>query len=137
MKFIQPAMSPLDVVVLAKLCLLKEPNTQIALAKDLALSQSEISKSMARSTYAGLLYGTDQQVMRQGFFDFLKYGIRYAFPHSLGLWWRRSTAHVLSPIRSDFMKSLCGHQHLERSECGIAPTLRQWMRLRDLSCMKS
>lgn len=105
MKFVQPAMSPLDVVVLAKLCLLKEPSTQIALAKDLALSQSEISKSMARSAYAGLLFGPGQQVMRQGFFDFLKYGVRYAFPQQPGpVVAGVPTAHSAAPL-SDLILS--------------------------------
>lgn len=106
MKFVQPIMSPLDVVVLAKLCLLKGPATQATLAKDLALSQSEISKSMARLNYAGLLFGSGQQVMRQGFFDFLKYGIRYAFPQQpgpvvVGVPTAHSTAPLSDQILSD------------------------------------
>jgi hypothetical protein len=105
MKFIQSIMSPLDVVVLAKLCLLKDPTTQVALARDLALSQSEISKSMARSTYAGLLFGSDQQVMRTGFYDFLKYGIRYSFPQQPGAVVAGvPTAHSAAPL-SDLISS--------------------------------
>jgi hypothetical protein len=99
MKILQPVMSPLDVVVLVKLCLQKKPSSQISLAKDLALSQSEISKSMARSRFAGLLFGEEQQVMRQGFYDFLKYGIRYAFPQQPGAVVRGiPTAHSAAPL---------------------------------------
>lgn len=105
MKFVQSSMSPLDVVVLAKLCLFNSPITQVALAKDLALSQSEISKSIARSTYAGLLFGAGQQVMRQGFYEFLKYGIRYAFPQQPGpVVAGIPTAHSASPL-SDLISS--------------------------------
>ena len=105
MKFIQSVMSPLDVVVLAKLCLVKAPTTQVALAKDLFLSQSEISKSIARSTHAGLLFGAAQQVMRQGFYDFLKYGIRYAFPQQPGpVVAGVPTAHSAAPL-SDLIAS--------------------------------
>ena len=99
MKIAQPVMSPLDVVVLVKLCLQKKPSSQISLAKDLALSQSEISKSMTRSRFAGLLFGEEQQVMRQGLYDFLKYGIRYAFPQQPGPIVRGvPTAHSAAPL---------------------------------------
>lgn len=99
MKFAQPIMSPLDVVVLVKLALSKSPVSQISLARDLALSQSEISKSMARSRYAGLLFGKEQQVMRQGLMDFIQYGIRYAFPQQPGAVVRGiPTAHSAQPL---------------------------------------
>ncbi len=99
MNSVQPVMSPLDVVVLVKLCLLKAPASQVSLAKDLGLSQSEISKSMARSRFAGLLFGADHQVMRQGLFEFLRYGIRYAFPQQPGPIVRGiPTAHSAPPL---------------------------------------
>lgn len=105
MKFIQSVMSPLDVVVLAKLCLVKAPTTQVAIARDLSLSQSEISKSIARSTYAGLLFGAEHQVMRQAFYDFLKYGVRYAFPVQPGAVVAGiPTAHSTPPL-SDLISS--------------------------------
>ncbi len=101
MKIAQPVMSPQDVVILVKLCLQKGPISQMSLAKDLALSQSEISKSMARSRYAGLLFGEEQQVMRQGLLDFLIYGIRYAFPQQPGPIVRGvPTAHSAAPLES-------------------------------------
>jgi hypothetical protein len=104
MKFVQSIMSPLDVVVLAKLCMLKAPTTQVALARDLYLSQSEISKSMARSTYAGLLVEAAQQVMRQAFYEFLKYGIRYAFPQQPGpVVAGVPTAHSAAPLSGQIL----------------------------------
>jgi len=105
MKLVQPIMSPLDVVVLVKLALAHGPMQQIALARDLALSQSEISKSMARSRYAGLLFGKENQVMRQGLIDFIQYGVRYAFPTQPGPVVRGvPTAHSAQPL-ADHIKS--------------------------------
>lgn len=99
MKFIQPIMSPQDVVVLVKLSLSNGPVSQVALARDLVLSQSEISKSMARSRYAGLLFGKENQVMRQGLMEFIKYGVRYVFPQQPGSVVRGvPTAHSAQPL---------------------------------------
>lgn len=99
MKFVQPVMSPLDVVVLVKLAITNEPVRQLSLAAALSLSQSEISKSMARSRYAALLYGKDHQVMRQGLMDFIQYGLRYAFPQQPGAVVRGiPTAHSVAPL---------------------------------------
>jgi len=99
MKIVQPIMSPLDVVVLVKLCLQKSSVSQMILASNLGLSQSEISKSLARSRFAGLLFGSDNQVMRQGYFEFLNFGIRYAFPQQPGPIVRGiPTAHSAAPL---------------------------------------
>ena len=105
MKFIQPVMSPLDVVVLVKLALSDSALSQVSLARELVLSQSEISKSMSRSRYAGLLFDKDNQVMRQGLFDFIQYGVRYAFPQQPGPIVRGvATAHSARPL-SDHIQS--------------------------------
>lgn len=105
MKFIQPVISPLDVVVLVKLAISNGPVTQLSLAGALSLSQSEISKSMARSRYAGLLFGKDNQVMRSGLMDFIQYGIRYAFPQQPGPIVRGiPTAHSAAPL-ADYIQS--------------------------------
>lgn len=105
MKFIQPVISPLDVVVLVKLAIANGNVTQLSLAGALSLSQSEISKSMARSRYAGLLFGKDNQVMRSGLMDFIQYGIRYAFPQQPGPIVRGiPTAHSAAPL-ADYIQS--------------------------------
>ena len=99
MKQHQPQMSPLDVVVLVKLCLVNGKSSQAQLAEALELSQSEISKSMARSRFAGLLFGNENQVMRQAFFEFLCHGIRYSFPLQPGAVVRGiPTAHSTTPL---------------------------------------
>ncbi|WP_296619994.1 hypothetical protein [Marivirga sp.] len=54
---------------------------------------------MARSRYAGLLFGEEKEVMRQGFLDFLTYGVRYAFPQQPGPIVRGvPTAHSAEPL---------------------------------------
>jgi len=71
MKFIQPTMNPVDVVILVKLALHQEPLPQVKLAQDLFISQSEVSKSLARSRYAGLLDSSGKKVMHKALLDFL------------------------------------------------------------------
>lgn len=104
MKSAQPSMSPLDIVVLVRLCLQDGPISQIQLAEALYLSQSEISKSLQRSRYAGLLFGNNNKVMRHALLDFLKYGIRYAFPQQAGAIVRgMPTAHSAPPLSNEIM----------------------------------
>jgi len=56
MKTKQPSMSPLDIVILLKIISLgDQPWNQKFMADALLMSQSEISKSLERSRFAGLL----------------------------------------------------------------------------------
>jgi len=78
-------MRPLDVVVLLKI--IAYPNDSwklINLATDLHISQSEISMSLSRSAFAGLIDTTKKKVFRRNLFDFLQYGLRYVFPQRVG-----------------------------------------------------
>ena len=102
MKSAQVSMNPLDIVVLVRLCLQQGPISQMQLADALYLSQSEISKSMRRSRYAGLLFGKENKVMRQALLEFLKYGIRYAFPQRPGAVVRgMPTSHSALPLSKE------------------------------------
>jgi DNA-binding Lrp family transcriptional regulator len=77
----QAAMSPQDVVVLLKIvCYGQESWLQVQLAEGLGLSQPEISNSLARSKYAGLIDNSGKQVRKKALMEFLQYGIAYAFP---------------------------------------------------------
>jgi DNA-binding Lrp family transcriptional regulator len=77
----QATMSPQDVVVLLKiLCYGSASWLQVQLAEALGLSQPEISNSLARSRYAGLIDNSGKQVRKQALLEFLLYGIAYAFP---------------------------------------------------------
>lgn len=100
MKAQQPTMSPLDVVVLLKLISLNDqPWNQKPLAEALFMSQSEISKSVARSRYAGLLDPSGKKVRKLALLDFLKSGIAYVFPQQPGAVVRGiPTAHSAAPL---------------------------------------
>lgn len=95
-------MKPQDVVVLLKIIALNSENwQQLQLAEALKMSQSEISQSVARSKYAGLLGGNGKKVMKQAFMEFLQYGITYVFPQKPGPVVRGvPTAHSAEPLKS-------------------------------------
>lgn len=87
-------MKPQDVVILSKLIAINDMDyTQMALAEMLYMGQSEISSSISRSTYAGLLINRGKEINRKSFFDFIKYGLAVVFPqypgaivHHLWIW---------------------------------------------------
>ena len=93
-------MSPLDAVVLLKIISLgDQPWTQMTLADTLFMSQSEISKSFARSKYAGLLDSSGKNVRRMALMEFLQYGISYVYPQQPGAMVRGvPTAHSAAPL---------------------------------------
>lgn len=95
-----PTLRPQDLVVLLKL-LIKEDGSwnQISLAKSLFISQSEISESLKRSTYARLLQNKGKTVAKQPFMDLLQYGVPYMFPQQPGVEVRGiPTAHSAEPL---------------------------------------
>lgn len=93
-------MKPQDVVVLAKLIAINDPDyIQIGLAEALYMSQSEISSSISRSSYSGLLINKGKEVNRKLFFDFIKYGLSVVFPQHPGAIVRGTlTAHSAPPL---------------------------------------
>lgn len=93
-------MSPLDVVVLLKIISMgNQPWTQMTLADSLFMSQSEISKSFARSKYAGLLDSSGKNVRRLALMEFLQFGITYVYPQQPGAMVRGvPTAHSVAPL---------------------------------------
>jgi hypothetical protein len=100
-----PVMRPQDVVVLLKLVQVKDPTwTQTSLARDLFMSQSEISESIRRSSYARLVFDKGQMVKRQALLDFIKYGLPYAFPQQPGMVQRGfPTAHSAPPLSEEIL----------------------------------
>jgi len=96
----QYSMKPQDVVVLLKIIALNNDNwQQIPLAHSLKMSQSEVSQSVARSRYAGLLDDKGKKVMRQALYDFLQYGLAVVFPVKPGAVVRGiPTAHSTTPL---------------------------------------
>jgi hypothetical protein len=97
------SMKPQDVVVLLKVIALKNDNwQQIPLAHSLKMSQSEVSQSVARSKYAGLLDHNGKKVMRQALYDFLQYGLAVVFPAKPGAVVRGiPTAHSTAPLNEE------------------------------------
>ena len=64
------------------------------------MSQSEVSQSVARSKYAGILDDSGKKVMRQALYDFLQYGLAVGFPPKPGAVVRGiPTAHSASPLK--------------------------------------
>ena len=103
----QYSMKPQDVVVLLKIIALDNDNwQQIPLAHSLKMSQSEVSQSVARSKYAGLLDDSGKKVMRQALYDFLLYGLAVVFPTKPGAVVRGiTTAHSASPLNKEISSS--------------------------------
>ena len=107
-------MSPHDIVILLKIVSYgNEPWLQKPLAEALGISQSEISKSLNRSKYAGLLAPNGKMVMRMALLEFLQYGLRYVFPIKPGAVVRGvPTSHSASPLKEDIQKYHCLLWHL-------------------------
>lgn len=99
-------MKPQDIVILFKIISLGElPWTQVTLAESLFMSQSEISQSLVRSKYSGLLDPSGKKVRRMALMEFLQHGIRYVFPQQPGSIVRGfATAHSALPL-STYIKS--------------------------------
>lgn len=99
-KQIQYSMRSQDILILLKIVSLGEQEWfHHTLAQDLGISQSEVSQSLNRSRYAGLIDDTRKNVMRMALLDFLKSGIRYVFPQKPGALVRGvPTAHSAPPL---------------------------------------
>ncbi|MFO8022311.1 MAG: hypothetical protein R6U65_07590 [Perlabentimonas sp.] len=100
-------MSPQDVVVLLKIITYgNQPWSQVPLASALCMSQSEVSKSIARSKYAGLLDPTGKVVRRMALMEFLQFGLRYVYPQAPGAVVRGvPTAHSAPPLNQSIQSS--------------------------------
>ena len=100
MKKNQNSMKPQDILVLLKLIALNNDNwQQVPLAYSLKMSQSEVSQSVARSKFAGLLDESGRRVMRLAFYDFLRYGLAVVYPAKPGAIVRGiPTAHSAAPL---------------------------------------
>lgn len=97
-------MRPQDIVILLKIIVKGDrPWTQLMLARELFMSQSEISESLARSKYAGLFLAK-KAVHREALLGFLVYGLPYVFPQKPGPVQRGIvTAHSAAPLTEVFV----------------------------------
>lgn len=100
MEGFQNSMKPQDIVILLKIIALNSDRwQQLPLAQSLRMSQSEVSQSVARSRYAGLLDDSGKRVMRRALQDFLQYGVAVVFPVKPGAIVRGiPTAHSTAPL---------------------------------------
>lgn len=98
-------MRPQDVVVVLKLILEQGTLwTQTSLSRDLHLSQSEISESIARSSFARLVFDKGRMVQRLALIDFIQYGLPYVFPQQPGMVQRGfPTAHSAPPLSEEIV----------------------------------
>lgn len=95
-------MKPQDIVLLLKIISINTDKwEQKPIAEALELSQSEVSESVARSKYAGLLNPKGKSVMKYGFLEFLEHGLAYVFPQKPGPIVRGiPTAHSAFPLNN-------------------------------------
>lgn len=107
MKYKQQIMSPQDIVILLKIIAINnEKWKQLDLAHTLGISQSEVSKSIVRSKYAGLIDPSGKKVFKLALLDFLKSGITYVFPQKPGSLVKGiPTAHSALPLNSQIVSN--------------------------------
>jgi len=98
---------PQDILILLKIISINSDAwNQKPIAEDLGLSQSEVSESVARSKYAGLLDPKGKKVMKLALMEFLQYGIRYVFPQKPGPVVRGiPTSHSASPLKEEIQST--------------------------------
>jgi DNA-binding transcriptional ArsR family regulator len=93
-------LKPQDVLILLKIIALGNENWfHHTLAEELGMSQSEVSQSLNRSRYAGLIDEARKKVNRIAFNEFISHGLSYAFPQQPGPIVRGVlTAHSAEPL---------------------------------------
>ena len=103
----QSALLPVDILILLKIIAYGEQQWyQGDIAEELGISQSEVSKSLKRSKYSGLLDYTGKHVMRMAMMELLQYGIKYVFPQKPGPIVRGiATAHAAPPLSEEILSS--------------------------------
>lgn len=101
-------MRPHDIPVLVKVFSIQEKPWLIKnLATSLYISQSEVSESLHRSMYAGLIDEQKQSIHAQNLFDFILYGLRFVFPQKPGPLARGiPTAHSHPALQSKFVSEI-------------------------------
>ncbi len=95
-------LKPQDIVILLKIIALGEkPWFHHTIAQELGISQSEVSQSLNRTKYAGLLDEARKNVNKIAFTEFLIHGVAYIFPQQPGALVRGVlTAHAAEPLNN-------------------------------------
>jgi len=94
-----------DILVLLKLAVLDGKNFQIhPLAKELGISPSELSSSIRRSIFAGLIDPLERRCNKPAFLEFMLHGFQYVFPVRPGEITRGiPTAHSAPPLKEKIL----------------------------------
>ncbi len=91
---------PHDIAILLKI-LVKEESQWLMkeLAEELSISPGEVSESLNRSAFAGLLKPNKKEVMKSALLEFMQYGLRYVYPQQPGAIVRGiATAYSAHPL---------------------------------------
>ena len=94
-------LKPQDVLLLLKIVSDNNPQNwnQKSFAKQLGMSQSEISEAVSRCKYSGLLAPNGKLVMKMALMDFIQHGLPYVFPQKPGAIVRGiPTSHSAPPL---------------------------------------
>jgi len=100
-------MRPQDIVILLKIVVLGNKEWQFQdLARSLYISGAEVSESLHRSSFAGLIDASRKKVHRVSLSEFLQYGFSYVFPQSPGPLTRGiATAHSHPLLKNHVISS--------------------------------
>lgn len=100
-------MRPHDIAILLKIA---SQDSNDWLMKDIAvqlgISSSEVSESLNRSAYAGLISNDKKTLKKMALLDFLKFGLKYVYPQQPGALVKGlATAHAASPLKNEIMSN--------------------------------
>ncbi|PWH86286.1 hypothetical protein [Brumimicrobium oceani] len=98
-------MRPHDIVILLKIASKEnKPWLMKDLSYELGISASEVSESLNRSAFAGLITQNKKTLMRMSILEFLVHGLKYVYPQKPGSILRGiPTAHSASPLKKEIM----------------------------------
>jgi hypothetical protein len=100
-------MRPQDVLILLKIAITRDRLFQKQIAQDLFISPSEVSESLARSTYSRLINAKTHNVKVKTFYEFILHGLPYVFPAIQGSIVKGiPTAASMSPLNSIFTNDI-------------------------------
>lgn len=108
---------PQDIVILLKILSIQSSDWLIMdLVLSLKISLSEVSESLDRSKFSGLLSEDKKRVNRKGLFELLIYGLKYVFPtQPQALVKGIATAHSYSEFKKEFRSNI---EYVWKSEDG-------------------
>ena len=97
-------MRPQDILILLKILSLGDAHFYLKdISAQLDVSPSEVTESVNRSAFAGLMAEDKKTVMRKALYEFLIHGLAYVFPQKPGaIVPGMPTAHSAAPLHKEF-----------------------------------